>query len=246
VRSHLIRAADGRAALARIDAEGDSDEATALAELIVESVTEDFETKVGVLRHAGKLNAFATLATNTSALSISALGDATGLSHRLLGTHYWNPPSLMPLVELIAGKGTDPTRVTATEGVLRALGKEPVVAPDIPGFIWNRLQFALIREAAWLVATGAATADTIDLIAQRGLGRRWSIIGPFASLAAGGAATVASVADIVFPTLRNDPLDLRQVDVDAIADVADRIERRDRRLAQMLIADRRERTEASR
>ena len=177
------------------------------AAIIVESVAEDFEAKVDVLRSIAEANAEAIVASNTSSLSISKLADSSGLGRRLIGTHYWNPPTLMPLVEVVAGASTDPAVVDQTLVTLRRMGKEPVLVPDIPGFVWNRLQFALLREAIGLVQHHGVNPATIDVIVRRGLGRRWSLLGPFETAALGGPETFAAVAKGLFPELENDDVD---------------------------------------
>lgn len=240
VRLGLVSSDECDAALDRIATlDGDAVEFAA-ADLIVESVSEDFDAKVAVLAKAARANEGATLATNTSSLSIEALGDAAGAPERVLGTHYWNPPTLMPLVEIAAGPKTDPTRVAAVEATLRRLGKIPLRVPDITGFVWNRLMLALIREAVALVRDAGVSPETIDEIAQRGFGRRWSVIGPFASMAAGGQATVAAVADLIYPALdcAQDGRGVRALRLTTDARLADAIGRRDEVLARLLLVER--------
>ena len=144
----------------------------------------------------------ATIASNTSSLSISLLGRLAGAEERMLGTHYWNPPLLMPLVEVIAGDRTDLHRVDATIATLRSFGKRPVlVARDVPGFVWNRLQLALVREAAWIVENGVATPEVVDEIVRDGLARRWRYTGPFETMALGGVDSFKRIAENLFPVL---------------------------------------------
>lgn len=242
VRSHVVTSRKRDQAMRRVTAAADPGGALARAAIIVESVDEDFDLKVDVLGRAARANPDATLASNTSALSITNLGKAIEAESRLLGTHYWNPPTLMPLVELVAGEATDPGRVANMEAILRRLGKEPILVPDIPGFLWNRLQLALIREAVALVRAGVATPEVIDRIASRGFGRRWSVLGPFASMAAGGASTVACVADVVFPTLSNDARGdgIRALPVSNQRCLDTEMGKRDALLARQLLKDRKE------
>jgi 3-hydroxyacyl-CoA dehydrogenase len=131
------------------------------AELVSRRVAEDFDVKAEVLGRAAEQFPEAVLATNTSSLGITRLGRALGAGRRTLGTHYWNPPLLMPLVELVAGEDTSGEVVDDLERVLRDLGKRPVRVKDVPGFAWNRLQLALLREAVWLVEHGVATPETV-------------------------------------------------------------------------------------
>jgi 3-hydroxybutyryl-CoA dehydrogenase len=171
------------------------------ADLVVESVPECFDLKVSLLRAAAHAHPDAILASNTSSLSITALGEAIGAPERTLGTHYWNPPRLMPLVEVIPGAASS-ERVELVLGTLRSLGKRPVlVERDVPGFAWNRLQFALLREALWLVDEGVATPAVIDEIVRDGLARRWRYTGPFETAALGGIDTFQRIAANLFGEL---------------------------------------------
>src|SRR5947208_7021755 len=163
---------------------------SAACDLAVESVPEDLELKARLLREVAAGSPEALLASNTSSIPIPALGDAVGAPERVVGTHYLNPPLLMPPVEVVAGERTDPTVVATVTATLRALGKQPVlVRRDVPGFVWNRLQFALLRECVWLVDQGVASMEDVDRVVRDGLARRWRRVGPFASIRLGGADT---------------------------------------------------------
>lgn len=198
----LAAAEDMAAAWLRVTVVPELDAIPAPVELVVESVVEDPAVKAEWLGRAGAAFEAAVLASNTSSLSITGLGKAAGAPGRTIGTHYWNPPLLMPLVEVIRGEGTDPDVVARVAGWLATLGKRPVlVEQDVPGFVWNRLQNALLREAVWIVEHGVATPETVDEIVRRGLARRWRLTGPFATAALGGADTFERVARIVFPHL---------------------------------------------
>ena len=142
------------------------------------------------------------MASNTSSIPITAIGQAIGAGERTIGAHYWNPPLLMPMVEVIRGDHTAPAVVEEMTATLRALGKQPVlVDQDVPGFAWNRLQLALLREAVWLVENGVATPETVDEIVRDGLARRWRYTGPFQTAALGGAETFERVAANLWPVL---------------------------------------------
>jgi 3-hydroxybutyryl-CoA dehydrogenase len=231
--------------LASIDTTVDLDRAVEGADLIVESIAEDITAKTDLFRRVSTVNRSATLATNTSSLSIAELGAAAALPDRIIGTHYWNPPSFMPLVEVVPGPATDVERVRTVIDLLGSMGKEPIIAPDISGFLWNRLQLAILREAVWLVREGHTTSEAVDRIFERGLGRRWGVIGPFASMASGGQATVARVAELVLPTLSNDVTgdDFRALHLPGGAALSTATERRNRQLARLLAGDRLERRE---
>lgn len=171
---------------------------------VVESIPEDAELKSAVLRRVAACAPGAILASNTSSIPLTELGDAVGAPERVVGTHYWNPPLLMPLVEVVPGRETKPEVVERVRTTLESLGKEPVVVErDVPGFIWNRLQFALLREVLWLVENGVASPETIDSVVRSGLGRRFRYTGPFEAIALGGARSWASIAGTLFPLLSN-------------------------------------------
>jgi 3-hydroxybutyryl-CoA dehydrogenase len=171
-------------------------------DLVVESIIEDESAKGELLRDIAIRWPDATIASNTSSLSITRLGKLAGAEERILETHYWNPPLLMPLVEVIAGENTDRDRLNSVTETLRSLGKRPVLVDrDVPGFVWNRLQFALLREAIWIVEQGVATPQVVDEIVRDGLARRWRYTGPFETMALGGATTFERVAENLFPEL---------------------------------------------
>jgi 3-hydroxybutyryl-CoA dehydrogenase len=171
-------------------------------EIFVESIDEDAHAKIDLLKEVAARMPNAILASNTSSLSIGRLGGWAGTSKRTLGTHYWNPPLLMPLVEVVAGPETDHAHVETMTQVLRDLGKRPVlVSQDVDGFVWNRLQLALLREAVWIVEHGVATPEVVDEIVRDGLARRWRYTGPFETAALGGAETFTRVAHNLWPEL---------------------------------------------
>jgi 3-hydroxybutyryl-CoA dehydrogenase len=212
-------------------------------ELVVESVPENLELKVGLLREARATSPGAILASNTSSLSITELGERAGAPERTVGTHYWNPPLLMSPVEVVPGRATEPAVVEEVCALLRGLGKRPLVVADVPGFAWNRIQMAVLREAAWLVEHGVASPEAIDEILTHGLGRRWSAIGFFQAIALGGVDTWQRTAANLLPELSTaqELGDLRRwvtADEETLAEAA---ARRDRGLARALLEERRER-----
>jgi 3-hydroxybutyryl-CoA dehydrogenase len=170
--------------------------------VVVESLPESLAVKAPLLAAVARACPDATIASNTSSIPIGTLGEAAGAPERTVGAHYWNPPLLMPLVEIIAGAQSDPARIDAMVETVAALGKRPVrVDRDVPGFVWNRLQFALLREAAWIVEQGVAAPGVVDLIVRDGLARRWTLTGPFETAALGGAATFEAIANLLWPEL---------------------------------------------
>jgi 3-hydroxybutyryl-CoA dehydrogenase len=224
----LAAAGDMGAAAQHVSTAADPAEAASDADLVVESLPEDLESKTSVLRAALAEAPEPVIATNTSSLSIAAIGEAIGAPERTVGTHYLNPPLLMPTVEVIAGERTAPETVALVQETLVALGKLPVlVRRDVPGFVWNRLQFALVRECAWLVEHGVASAEDVDTVMREGLARRWRRVGPLRAIALGGIDTWNRSGRGIVPDLSNarELSDLAEVaitDGDLSADAAAR------------------------
>jgi 3-hydroxybutyryl-CoA dehydrogenase len=214
---------------------------TANAEIIVESVVEDLDLKAEAVKPLLALSPSAIVASNTSSIPITAIGEAVGAPGQTVGAHYWNPPLLMPLVEIIRGERTSDATVETMAATVRSLGKRPVtVDRDVPGFVWNRLQLALLREAVWIVEQGVASPAVVDEIVRDGLARRWRYTGPFQTAALGGASTFERVAANLWPVLSQatNMENLRQW-LDETPDTTQPLrERRDTGLAAELQADR--------
>ena len=240
-REHgLATAEESAAARERISLAEDM-AATEGARIIVESVVEDLVEKQAALEPVVSRNPDAIVASNTSSIPITAIGAAISAGERTVGVHYWNPPLLMPMVEVIRGDETADAVVEEMTAILRALGKRPVLVDrDVQGFAWNRLQLALLREAVWLVENGVASPQTVDEIVRDGLARRWRYTGPFQTAALGGASTFERVANLLWPALsRATSLqDLRQWLDESPETTAPLRERRDRGLAADMRADR--------
>ena len=153
------------------------------ADTVIEAAPEKLELKqeiFGKLEAAAKPNAI--LASNTSVIPIGQITKEVKSKHRVLGTHWWNPPYLVPLVEVVQTEGTASETVATMMTLLTSLGKVPVhVKKDVPGFVGNRLQHALWREAIALVAGGVCDAETIDLVVTNSFGRRLAVLGPMAN-----------------------------------------------------------------
>lgn len=243
VDSGLASADDTAAARARIAVTTDMADIGADCDLVVENVAEDLAVKGEVLGEAGRIAPRAVLASNTSSIPITAIGEACGFPERVIGTHYWNPPLLMPLVEIIRSERTRPDLEAPVVAALEKLGKRTVVArKDVPGFVWNRMQFALLREAVWLVENGVASAEDVDLIVRDGLARRWRYTGPFQTATLGGGATFQRIAGNLWPVISAETgidhlEDLLPGTPDDLAHVR---ERRDRGLLRDLLRDREE------
>jgi 3-hydroxybutyryl-CoA dehydrogenase len=124
---------------------------------------------------------------------------------RFLVAHFWNPPHLVPLVEVVPGDSTQPAVVREVTQRLRDLACSPVVLNRaVPGFIGNRLQFAVLREALHLLREGVADAATIDMVMKQSIGRRYAHIGPLEGADIGGLHTFLSIAQNLWPQLAHD------------------------------------------
>ena len=156
------------------------EEAASKAKFVVEAVPEKLDLKQTLFQ---KLDAICSsdtiLATNTSVISITDIAAKASKRDRIVGTHFWNPPYLVPLVEVIKGEKTSPEVVDLTADLLRSVGKYPVkVKRDVPGFVGNRLQHALWREAISIVEQGIADPATVDEVVKKGFGIRLPALGP--------------------------------------------------------------------
>jgi 3-hydroxybutyryl-CoA dehydrogenase len=144
----------------------------------------------------------ATLATNTSVLKVGDVAARAGRRGRIVGTHWWNPPFLVPLVEVVQGPETEPATVARTMSLLDALGKTPVhVRRDVAGFIGNRLQHALWREAFDLVDKGVCDPETVDTVIKAGFGRRLPFLGPIENADLVGLDLTLAIHEYVLPEL---------------------------------------------
>lgn len=160
------------------------------ADLVVESIVEDLEVKRAFWAEISRrVPERALLATNTSGLRISEIAKSCCHPERFMGQHWLNPPHLLPLCEIIAGKETDQEHLLAMRKLVTDLGKQPVLVRDIPGFLINRIQFAVLREALHIVEMGAATVEDVDTVLKGGMGLRYAALGPFGVADFGGLDT---------------------------------------------------------
>ena len=166
--------------LEHVHAASSLEEAVAKADIVIEAAPEKLELKQDLFARIEKAALpGCILASNTSVIPISKVMACVQNKSRALGTHWWNPPYLVPLVEVIQTADTDPAHITRMMVLLAKLGKVPVhVKKDVPGFVGNRLQHALWREAISLIENGVCDADTIDLVVKNSFGRRLAVLGP--------------------------------------------------------------------
>ena len=176
------------------------------ADLVLETVVEDLATKHELLaRVEGWCAPETVIATNTSSLRIADIAAALARPARFAGLHFLKPAHLTAVVEIIPGPGTDEGTTAQLRDLAARMGKSPLVAErDVPGFVWNRIQFAVLRECLHMLETGVASAADIDAAVADGLAPRWVAAGPLATADLGGLATFARICDGLFPHLAND------------------------------------------
>lgn len=176
------------------------------ADFVLEAIAEKMPVK-----HAfwGKVSSLVAddvvLATNTSGLSITDIAAGVNIPERFAGMHWVNPPHLIPLVEVIAGGESDDKALAVIREMALKLGQKPVlVKKDPPGFVLNRLQYALLREAFHIVESGFASIEDVDNVMKYGLGMRYACIGPFETVDFGGIDTFNHVGGYMFGKLCNE------------------------------------------
>jgi 3-hydroxybutyryl-CoA dehydrogenase len=202
-RETSLEAARGRLGGAGVLLTTSLDVAVEGADLVVETIAEAVEPKVALLARAEELAApGAILTTNTSSLRLADLAEGLRRPGRFAGLHWFNPPELVELVEVVGGARTEPAVLEALRAWMELLGKAPVVvARDVPGFVGNRLQYALMREAYALVDAGVCSREDVDRAVTHGLGARWAAIGPFEAADLAGLGVHAAVAGNLWPEL---------------------------------------------
>lgn len=208
LRDNGLAGADQAArALELMDATSAFDDTVKRVGLVIESAPENMAFKQGLFAHMDSIaRPDAVLASNTSGLSITAIASKCARPERVLTTHFWNPPHLMPLVEIVKGEKTSGEVASAVRDLLARCGKTPVVVKkDRPGQLGNRLQMALVREAVHIVAEGIADVEDVDLAAKSGFGLRLPVYGIFEHQDMVGLDMAFSIVDYVSGDLYNQP-----------------------------------------
>lgn len=194
-------------ALKLIRTTSDMKEAVQDADIVIEAVFEDLPLKLSIFKELDDLcPAHTILASNTSTFMPSLLANATQRPDRVIVAHYFNPPYFVPLVEVVSSPHTSPETKTTIINILKQVGKHPVeIRKESPGFVANRLQAALIREAFAIVQEGVASPQEVDVVVRTGIGRRLAVAGPFEIAEAAGWDLWSAVAAQLVPTLSNSP-----------------------------------------
>jgi 3-hydroxybutyryl-CoA dehydrogenase len=195
----IVQEQDVEPAMARLQTHTEMDRAVAGADFVIEAVIEDVGLKQKVFRDLDALCPKETvLASNTSVISITDIARDTQHKNRVVGTHFWNPPDLIPLVEVVRGKHTADHVMDGTMDLLSRVGKHPVrVNKDVPGFVGNRLQHALWREAISIVENGIADASTVDECVKYGFGLRLPVLGPMENADLVGTDLTLAIHDYI-------------------------------------------------
>ena len=176
------------------------------SDIVIESIIEKLDIKQEFwhkLSHLARPDAILT--TNTSGLSIDAIAKDIVGKHRFLGMHWMNPSHLIPCIEIIRGTETDDESTDAVIKLAHAVGKKTTVCKkDVPGFILNRIQLAILRECISLVEDGIADVEDVDACMKYGLGFRYAAYGPFEVVDFGGVDTFHHIAEYLNPLLCNE------------------------------------------
>jgi len=207
IRANLKDLGDDESAVERVLPCADLACAVREADYVVEAVLEDLPLKQKVFaeieRHAPP---GAILASNTSVIPITKITEPLRDRTRALGTHWWNPPFLVPLVEVIETQWTGANATTFTMKLHADVGKTPAhVKKDVPGFIGNRLQHALWREAISLVEHGICDAETVDTVIKASFGRRLAVLGPLENADLVGTDLTLAIHRTVLPDIESRP-----------------------------------------
>lgn len=175
----------------------------ATSDLVIEAVSENLEVKQAIF---GKLDLLCPpstiLASNTSVIPITSIGAGLTHRHRVIGTHFWNPPFIFRLVEVVQTEATAPDIVERTMSILKSVGQEPVhIRKDVSGFVGNRLQHALKREAIALVEAGVCDAETVDFVVKNSFGPRLAVLGPLEQSDLVGLDLTLAIHQVLLETL---------------------------------------------
>ena len=203
ILANLKDLGDDERAVERVTPVADLGKAVREADYVVEAVQEDLSVKQRLFGEIEKhVRPDTILASNTSVIPITRIMEGLKHRERALGTHWWNPPYLVPLVEVIATQWTAPQAINFTMRLHAEAGKKPAhVKKDVPGFIGNRLQHALWREAISLVEHGICDAETVDSVIKSAFGRRLAVLGPLENADMVGTELTLAIHKTVLPDI---------------------------------------------
>jgi len=207
ILANLKDLGDDQSAVSRVTLQGDLALAVRDADYVIEAVLEDLPLKQKIFSEIEKhVRPDTILASNTSVIPITSIMRGLDKRDRALGTHWWNPPYLVPLVEVIETQWTSPQAIAFTMKLHADAGKKPAhVKKDVPGFIGNRLQHALWREAISLVERGICDAETVDTVIKAAFGRRIAVLGPLENADMVGTDLTLAIHQNVLGDIENRP-----------------------------------------
>ena len=207
ILANLKDLGDDVRAVERVTPVADLGQAVHAADYVVEAVLEDLPLKQKLFAEIEPhVRPDTILASNTSVIPITDIMQGLERRERALGTHWWNPPFLVPLVEVIETQWTKPEAVAFTMKLHADAGKKPAhVKKDVPGFIGNRLQHALWREAVSLVENGICDAETVDTVIKAAFGRRLAVLGPLENADMVGTDLTLAIHKTVLPAIDSRP-----------------------------------------
>jgi 3-hydroxybutyryl-CoA dehydrogenase len=207
ISANLRDLGDDASAVERVTPMADLTDAVRDADFVVEAILEDLPLKQKLFAEIEEhVRPDTILASNTSVMPITEIMQGLRDRSRALGTHWWNPPFLVPLVEVIGTQWTSPQAVGWTMALHAAAGKQPAhVKKDVPGFIGNRLQHALWREAVSLVEHGICDAETVDTVIKAAFGRRLAVLGPLENADLVGTDLTLAIHKTVLPDIDSRP-----------------------------------------
>jgi 3-hydroxybutyryl-CoA dehydrogenase len=207
IAANLRDLGDDEAAAEQVRPCADLAETVRDADFVVEAAPENLALKQKLFAEIeGLARPDAILASNTSVIPITSIMQGLRDRSRALGTHWWNPPFLVPLVEVIGTQWTAPQAIDWTMELHAGAGKKPAhVKKDVPGFIGNRLQHALWREAVALVEQGICDAETVDTVIKAAFGRRLAVLGPLENADLVGTDLTLAIHQTVLPAIDSRP-----------------------------------------
>lgn len=191
--------------MGRVSYTEDINDIAVFADIVFEAIVENLQVKQDMFKKLDEVCPVSTiLASNTSALSITLIGEKAVHKERIIGTHFWNPAYLIPLVEVVKTKHVSPETVSKTFIALEKAGKHPVIVEkDVPGFLANRLQHCLFRESISIVENGIASPAAVDEAIKYGFGMRVGIMGPFEVMDSCGLDMTKAIHEFVFPDIED-------------------------------------------
>jgi len=215
IKSNLPALLQGQAGIAdeidkiisRIKTTRSLNEAISKAPIIIESVAENLKIKQDLFKELDQIcPKYIILATNTSVISITEIASEAKNRNRIVGAHFWFPPYLIPLVEVVKGKDTSDETMEITYQFMKEAGKYPIKClKDVPGFVANRLQHALWREAISIVEHGIADAATVDDAIKQSFGIRIAVLGPLENADMAGLDLILAIHNTVLKDLEASP-----------------------------------------